>query len=432
MALDTATPTSKRPNLLREGPAQEPERPALAPVSRSRSERQRLGKRLLLGAFVLAIAAAIAVAMRPKPIVVESALATRSSMRVTVDEDGVARIEDRYVVSAPIAGWLKRIDLNPGDEVKRGASMAQLMPIASPMLDERTRSETQARLAMTLATQRQTRAQLERARASHEFATDDAARKRALESSGAVSHELVDQAELAERTSASELESLRFALQVADHEVEMARAALGRMQGSKSNEQFEIQAPVNGKILRVIQSSEAVVQPGAPLLEIGDPNALEIAIDVLTSDAVRIHTGALVVFERWGGAALEGRVRRVDPSAFTRISALGVEEQRVNVIIDLTSPRAAWATLSDGYRVEAHIVVWDAADVLQIPGSAVFRHDSGWATFRVVAERAVLTPLEIGERTPSSVEVKRGLRAGDRVVLHPSDRVGDGVRVSVP
>lgn len=393
--------------------------------------RRRLWKRGALVLFALAVAALIGVGLRPRPISVESALATRSRMRVTVDEDGVARIQDRYVVSAPLGGRLERLELNPGDQVLQGATLARVMPTAAPLLDERTRREAEARLAMTQAAQGQSKVQVERAADRYQFAKEDAQRKHELEKSGSVPHELVDSADLALRMAASELESLRFGQQVANHEADMARAALGRLTGPKIKDQFAVLSPVDGKILRVIQKSEGVVAPGTPLLEIGDPNALEIAIDVLTSDAVRIKPSAIVMFERWGGDTLEGRVRRVEPSAFTRISALGVEEQRVNVIVDLTSPRAAWAALGDGYRVEARIVVWEADDVLQVPGSAVFRHGDGWGVFRVVDSIIKLSPIEIGERTPHSVAIVRGLENSDRVVLHPSGQVRDGVEVTL-
>jgi len=404
---------------------------ALAGKRNKQRASRRIWKRVLLSVFVLAVAGSIGWTLRPKPLVVESAVATRTPMRVTVDEDGVARIQDRYVVSAPLSGHLERIELNPGDQVKAGATLARILPIAAPLLDERTRREAQARLAMAIAAERQSKLQVERARERYAFAREDAARKHSLEAHRAIAHELVDQAELLERTTATELESLRFGQQVANHEAEMARATLGRMSGPNATEQLEIRSPVEGRILRLIQKSEGVVQPGTPLLEIGDANALEIAVDVLTSDAVRIQPSARVLFERWGGPTLEGRVRRMEPSAFTRISALGVEEQRVNVLVDLTSPRTDWARLGDGYRVETRIVVWEGTSVLQIPASAVFRRGEEWAVFKIVSDKTYLTNVALGERTPHSVAITRGLVAGDRVVLHPSDQVRDGASVSL-
>ena len=224
---------------------------------------------------------------------------------------------------------------------------------------------------------------------------------------------------------------MQFASRVARHEVDLAQAALGRFgAGAGSGDQMEVRAPVDGVVLRVIQESSGVVQAGAPLLELGDPAALEIAIDVLTSDAVRIPIGAHVELDRWGGAGtLAGHVRRVEPSAFTRVSALGVEEQRVNVLIDLDTPREQWAALGDGFRVEARIVVLEVPGALSVPATAVFRHGTGWALYRLVDGHAVRTEIETGARTGTAVEVRSGVDEGDVVIVHPSDRVADGVEV---
>jgi HlyD family secretion protein len=242
----------------------------------------------------------------------------------------------------------------------------------------------------------------------------------------------LDQSLLRERTSRAELESSQFGARVANHEVEMARAALKRLSAVKNGaEELEVTAPVKGRVLKVMQESEGVVQPGASLLEVGDPAALEIVVDVLTSDAVRMRPGAKVVVERWGGEPLEARVRRIEPSAFTKLSALGVEEQRVNVRIGLAEPRSKWQALGDGFRVEVRIVVWESDDVLKLPTSAVFRHGGGWAVFVVEDGVARLRPIEIGERTARELQAVRGIEAGERVIVHPSDRVADGVRVKI-
>ena len=215
--------------------------------------------------------------------------------------------------------------------------------------------------------------------------------------------------------------------------MEMARAALGRLSRhgkADAGDQLLVPSPVAGRVLKVLHKSEGVVQAGTPLIELGDPQALEIVVDVLTSDAVDVRTGAEVEVVEWGGAPLAARVRSVEPSAFTRLSALGVEEQRVNVVIDLVAPRETWSALGDGYRVKAQIVTHRTTASLQVPSSAVFRHDSGWAVFRVTGGRARLTPVELGLRTPLRVEIVQGVNDGERVVLHPSDRVRDGVEVA--
>jgi HlyD family secretion protein len=210
----------------------------------------------------------------------------------------------------------------------------------------------------------------------------------------------------------------------------MARIALRQASGKATGESVDITSPVGGRVLRVLRESEGVVAAGTPLLEVGDPAALEIVVDVLTSDAVRVRPGGLVIIDAWGGQALEGRVRRVEPSAFTRLSALGVEEQRVNALIDIVSPRAQWEALGDGYRVEVHLVVWERPDAVKAPASAVFRHGEGWALYRVDGGIARVTPVDIGERTGREVQIVGGVQVGAQVIVYPSDRVADGARVA--
>jgi HlyD family secretion protein len=391
----------------------------------------RWAKRLILIGLAAALIAAIVRAWLPKPVPVETALVERGPLRVTVDEAGQAKIKDRYVVSAPLSGSIARIELEPGDEVERGQTLARILPVLSPLLDDRSKRSAQAQLAAALAAQKQSSAQIERARASLEFVEVDATRSKQLFEKGTIPRHDHEQALLRQRTSRAELDSARFGSRVADHEVEMARAALRRLSTSAAQgEQLDVPAPVGGRVLRVLQKSEGVVQAGQALVELGDPAALEIVVDVLTSDAVRTRPGASVIVERWGGAPLEGRVQRVEPSAFTRVSALGVEEQRVNVRIDLIEPRAKWRALGDGYRVEAQIVVWESDSVIAVPASAVFRHEGDWALYVVDGQRARLTRVTLGEGTPRQVQVLAGVEPGQQVVIHPSDRVREGVEVA--
>ncbi len=397
-----------------------------------RRARLRALKRIAYGLAAVGAIAALVIAWMPRPVPVEVATAKRGPLRVTVDEDGQARVKDRYVVSAPLAGALGRIELEAGDAVKRGDVLARIAPSVPALLDVRARATANARLSQALAAQRQARVQIEHAQATFDYAVSDAKRQRQLVERGAGVRQALEQAELAERRATHELDAQKFAARVADYEVEMARAAIASMSGARAGGQLDVTSPIDGRVLKVLHKSEGVVLPGTQLLEIGDPAALEIVVDVLTSDAARIRPGAPATIDRWGGAVLEGRVRRIEPSAFTRMSALGVEEQRVNLLIDLTSPRAAWTALGDGWRVEAHVVVWDAPDVLEVPTAALFRQDGGWALFRVDGGVARLTPVEIGQRTAREAEVVRGVSAGQRIVAHPSDRVHDGARVSGP
>lgn len=393
-------------------------------------------------AFVLAVAAMLVVAWLPKPLPVDVASASRDTLRVTVDEDGRARVKDRYLISSPLVGNLARIELRPGDHIDAGDVVARIVPLEPPLLDERTRAQTESQVAASSAAQRQAQATIARVRTSLEYAEEEAERQRGLADRGSVSDSVARRAELEARTLREELASAQFAARVAQHQLEMAQAALGRMQSrhdpSKRGEaeqaeesQLEIRAPVSGKILRVVHESEGVVQPGTPLLEIGDAGALEIVTDVLTSDAVDIEPGARVVIDRWGGdTPLEGVVRLVEPSAFTRMSALGVEEQRVNVVIDITDPHEKWEELGDGYRVETSIVVWEEDDVLSVPSSAVFREGDGWAVYQLVDGTARLTPIETGRRNGLEVQVLEGVEEGDQVIVHPSDQITDGVSVA--
>ena len=394
----------------------------------------RVIRRILAVVGVALVVAAIAFAWMPKPVPVDVGQVTRGLLQVTVDEDGKTRVKDRYLVSAPLMARLARISLQAGDDVEPGQVLAHLLPLSPQLLDPRARARAEAQVAAARAARLQVEATIARVEAALRFAEREAERQRALRGRGAVAEATLERAELEARSLREELASARFAAKVAEQDLAVARAALGRVgKGSAdADEQMQVVSPVKGRVLRVIQQSEGVVQPGTPLLEIGDPAALEIAVDVLTSDAVEIQPGTPVRIERWGGdRALRAHVRTVEPSAFTRVSALGVEEQRVNTIIDLDEPYQAWKRLGDGYRVEARIAVWRGDQVLQAPLSAVFRHGEGWAVFSIAEKRAVLTPVQIGRRNQRAVEITGGLQQGDMVIVHPGDRVEDGIEVKV-
>ncbi len=409
---------------------------------------RKLGKQVQRGASVLlglGVVAMIVVGTLPKPLAVEVAAVTEGPLVVTVDEDGVTRVKDRYLVSAPLSGNVGRSSLDPGDEVAAGTVVARLVPLQAPMLDERSRLQAEARVDQARAAARQARAAMSRANATLEYSQGERTRQEALEGSGGTPGQAADRARYEERSAREALSSARFGLRVAEHEVELAEAALGRFGTSrrsgssardpKDEEVLEVSAPVAGRVLRVLQESEGVVQPGTPLLEVGDPAALEIVVDVLTTDAVRIDAGAPVEIVRWGGEEeLAAHVVRVEPSAFTKVSALGVEEQRVNVIIELDAPRESWAPLGDGFRVEARIELWRTDAALTVPASALFRDGEGWAVFAVDGQdgegTAEVRPVSLGRRNGFAAEVAEGLTEGDRVVVHPGDALEDGMEVS--
>lgn len=386
-------------------------------------------------AVTIALAiAAFAWAFAPRPLPVEAAEVRRAPFEQTVDEDGKTRVRDRYVISAPLGGRLARIRLDPGDEVFAGKPVAQLTPAAPALLDARTVRELQERVGAAEAGLKQARAEVARAEAAAAQAQADLARNRKLEGEGFVSPAAREQLELALRVQTRAVEAAVAAAQAAEHNLAQARAALMRARelpdGALRGAMLPVISPVNGRVLRVLQQSEAVVAIGTPLVEVADPDDLEIVVDVLSTEAIRIAPGALVRIDA-GGLALEGRVRRVEPAAFTKISALGVEEQRVNVIIDFASPPAQWRQLGDGYRVDVRIVVLAQPDAVIAPVAALFRSDGGWASFVVDEGRAQLRPVKLGGRSALDAWIEQGLAPGERVIVYPSDSVADGKRVAV-
>ncbi len=399
---------------------------------RARERRRKVVRSLrrgLLGAVVLATAVGVVLALRPRPVPVDVATASRGRLVVAVEETGVARVKDRYVVSAPVTGTVSRQRLEAGDPVADGEVVAEIAPLASPLLDARSRQEAQARLSAAVSARAQAEAQQGRARAAEALAREELARARALAAGGSLPGQQLDRAEFEARIRSEELSSAAFATKVAAEQVRVARAAL-LGEGAARDRHVEVLAPASGRVLRVLQQSEGVVLAGTPLVEVGNPEVLELVVDLLTTDAVRVQPGTPLSVQGWGGdRALAARVRRVEPSAFTKLSALGVEEQRVNVIAMLTDPRRDWAALGDGFRIEARFVLWEGADVLKVPQGAAFRRGDGWAVYRVVSRRARLTPVRIGHRGETEVEVLDGLEPGAVVVVHPGDRVEDGAPV---
>ena len=388
---------------------------------------------IALALFAIVTAAGLFWGFRSQPVAVEIGLVTRAPLAVTVEEEGRTRVRDRFELSAPVPGFVRRLTLDVGDSVIRGQVLAELEPLRSTVLDPRARAEAEARVAsaeyaLQAAEQHAAAAAAEASRAQNEFE-----RRRKLCESGCISKEELDTAELLARRTAAERRSAEFAIEVARFELEAARTTLSYSAAqpvATPLERVEIRAPVAGRVLRLARRSEGVVAAGETLVEIGDPAALEVEVDVLSSDAVRIAPGTLVRLARWGGDAdLVGRVRVVEPAGFTKVSALGVEEQRVWVIVDISSPPEQWQRLGDGYRVEAAFVLWQGQDVLQVPAGALFRHGEGWAVFVVEDDRAVRREVSIGHRSAEAAQVINGLTSGERVILHPSNRVDDGTRV---
>jgi HlyD family secretion protein len=387
-----------------------------------------------LGVIVVAgIGGGVVWALWPRPVEVDVAEVAHQPMRVMVEEDGATRIRERYVVSAPLGGRLARVTLDPGDVVVANETvLATIEPTDPALLDARAQAEAEARVSASEAVVEQATAAVTRAEAALELAERDLARLQAASEADAVTPVELERAMYAELFARQDVRAAHSARAFAMFELEQARSALLRTQGGGGEAGFVIRSPVSGRVLRVFQESVAVVSAGVPLIELGDPDDLEAVVDVLSVDAVGIRPGDAVEIERWGGdTPLRGAVRLVEPAAFTKLSSLGVEEQRVNVVIDLLDPPDVRAGLGDGFRVEAGIVIWRAESTLVAPESALFRHDSAWAAFVVDAGRAVLRPVHVGRRNGIEAQVVDGLSAGDQVILHPGDRVTDGGRVRV-
>lgn len=395
----------------------------------------RWKKRLSLTLAVLAAIAALIWLLLPAPLSVDLAQVTRGTFQESVEEDGKTRVRERYVVSAPLAGQLQRISLKAGDRVTQGEVVSLIAPSIPVLLDVRTERGLTERLGAAQAAQLRAAATVGRAEAALDQAKADLERTRKLSEKGFVSPTQLDQATLAVRLGTRELEVTRHAERAAAHDVEVARAALLRLRqevsgGKPTGQLWQVRAPVAGEVLKVVQESEAAVPVGAPLLEIGNAADLEVVADVLTTDAVRIAPGMPVLIERWGQPEpLQGRVRLVEPSAFTKISALGVEEQRVNVVIDITSPPEQWRSLRDGYRIDARIITASVPNAVKVPVSALFREGDHWAVFVASGGRAHKRPVQIARRSGLEAMVGKGLEPGDQVIVYPGDAVKDGVRV---
>jgi HlyD family secretion protein len=389
-------------------------------------------------AAVLATGVLLAWALAPRPLVVETAVAAEGRFELAIEEDGRTRLRERYVVSAPLAGRVQRIGLHEGDRVEAGAVVATLEPVLPPLVDERTLREQQVQLQIAQATVQRAGARAEQARVARQQAANEALRSEQLAQQGFLAPTRLESDRLALAAAQKELEAAEGDRRVALHGVSQARAALEAVRQSGPGRAFALAAPVAGSVLRVLQPSEASVALGTPLLELGDLQNLEVVAELLTTDALQAVPGSRVVIERWGGpGALQGRVRRVEPAAFTKVSALGVEEQRVKVLIDLTAldrAPAPWRLLGDGFRVGVRIITLAEERALKVPVSAVFPvadDGGGMAVFVVRDGRAQLQRVQLGGRNGSEAWLRSGLAAGARVVVYPPPALRDGVRVAV-
>jgi HlyD family secretion protein len=385
-------------------------------------------RRALIAAVV--IGGVLAVALWPTPVPVEVATISRGPLVVSIDEEGQTRVRDRFVVSAPVTGRVQRIALEPGDRVKRGDVVARIRPEAPALIDVRTRAEIEAAVRATGAALERARAEQQRARAALTLAQQQLARTRQLVEAGADTQRELEAREADVKLAEETLAASASGVKAAEAEVERAKARLAPSRPDAGAAIVTVTAPADGVVLRRLRESESLVPAGEPLLEIGDPGRLEIVADLLSTDAVRVKPGARAMIEQWGDeAVLEATVRRIEPAGFTKVSALGVEEQRVNVILDFVDAVKAGAVLGDAYRVEVRIVVWESQSVVKVPTGALFREGDQWSVYTASDGRAQRVAVELGRQTGQEAEVLSGLSEGTRVILHPGDQVADGVPI---
>lgn len=393
--------------------------------------RARIGITLL----GLALAGGLAYGLMPRAVPVDAAPAKKGPLAVMVEEEGKTRVRERYIISAPMSGYARRIALKVGDAVKLGQVLVQIEPARSEALDPRSRAQALAQVNAAQASVSAAHETAQAAAAQADLARQELRRTESLRTANFISEQALDKS----RTEVSRTQAIHLAAQhainVARFQLETARAALANTstaQTGRADETLSVRAPVDADVLKLVHESEGMVQAGQPLIEIGNPETLEVEVEVLSTHAVQIAPGTKVLLDRWGGEkTLLGTVRVVEPAGFTKVSALGVEEQRVRVITDISSPREIWRRLADGYRVEARFVIWEGNDVLQIPSSALFRLNQGWAIFVVENGHAKTRPVEIGQRAGLIVQVLSGIKADDQVITHPDDKIKDGGRVKL-
>ena len=392
---------------------------------------------LVTVALAIAVAAALFIALRPRPVSVDIGTVEAGPMRVAVEEEGKTRVRNVYTISAPVAGQLLRIALEPGDEVVKGVTVvAVIQPMAPAFLDHRARHEAEAQVAAAEAAVRLTEAEVRQAESELEFAQAELKRSEALARTQTVSERGLQKARSDAEVRTAVLNKARANVEVRRRELETARArligpeTLAAHPDQVSSCCIQVRSPVGGRLLKRLQSSETPIGPGTALVEIGDTSDTEIVVELLSTEAVKVAEGAVATIDGWGGSdALPARVRRIEPSGFTKVSALGIEEQRVRTILDFEASPEVRRRLGHDYRVFVRITTWSADRVLRVPLSALFRSGDRWAVFRVVSGRSRLTPIEIGHRNSEHAEVVTGLLEGHQILLHPSDRVSDGARV---
>lgn len=388
--------------------------------------------RILLATLVIVGIGAIVIALGPPVVDVEIAEVGIGPLQVTVTSEGKTRVKDLYEITAPIQGCLLRVPFKAGDPVNQGQTLTVLEPTAPEFLTARSSAEARAKVRVAQAAYDLAEADIKRCEAELEYADSELWRIKALKKTGADTQHALDEAKKNLKTKEAELTVAKMKLREEQHNLEVAKAGLLHPSSSAEDSSvstIQIKSPINGRILKVEQESETIVNPGQVIMRLGDPRVIEVELEMLSNDAARINIGAEVKIEAWGGPMLKGRVYRIEPLGYTKVSSLGIEEQRVLVLVDFEGLEASWEKLGHGYGLDAHVVVWENPNVLLVPMGALFRKKNKWATYAINGDRAYLTPVEIGYSTTYQAEVISGLSKGDQVILYPSDQIVDGVRV---
>lgn len=391
-------------------------------------------RKYLLIVFALSVSTALGYGFMPRSIWVETVTVKRGPFQVTIEEEGKTRVKDRFRISTPVAGTMHRVTWEVGDTVSAGEKLYDITPLKSVLLDPRSKAEAKDRVAAAEAALRTAQARVVADKASAEFAQAEYNRIQKIFDKKLIALSALERAESEKRRTAANLDSTRYAVDTARYTLQEARNALSHFASEGKDELSEhvvVHAPVDGQILVIYRESEGTVAAGQVLMEIGNARVLEVIVEVLSRDAVRIQPGMPVKFTRWGGdQPLEGRVQVIEPTGFTKISALGVEEQRVRIIVAFTSPDEEWARLGDGYRVDTRFILWQEDNVLQIPQNALFRHEDGWAVFVAThANKAELRTVEPGKRSGLHTQILSGLKEGESVITHPDEQIAHGKRI---
>ena len=390
-------------------------------------------KLLIWMVAALALALLTWAALREPVQMVSVTTVARGALEQSFLEEGKTRLKQRYVVTAPLAGQVRRITLQPGDTVRAGQVLAQIEPVSASLLDARARSQAQAEVASSEAALQAARQRISAAETASAVAQKELQRLGTLAASGMVTASLLDQTRAQADGAAAALSSARAEVQMAQQRLHGAQAMLADEGRAGRGKLISVTAPADGVVVKRTVESATAVPVGQVLLEIGNPQALEIEVEVLSSDAVRLRPGTRARVLRWGGeGVLEASVRRIEPGGYTKISALGVEEQRTRIILDFTTPPEKWSALGDAYRVEVEFILRQEKDVLQVASNALFRHADGWAVYQVESETAQRTPVQLGLRSALASQVLGGLQAGQRVIIQPDDRIKEGTRVRTP